>query len=94
MSCGVGPRCSSDSVLLWLWCRPAAVTPIRPLDGEPPYATGVALKKKKINKCFLAQCWKANLKSRCLEGRTPPGALGEGPSCLLQLLGLPVSLGL
>jgi len=36
MSCGVGHRCSSDLVLLWLWCRPAATAPIRPLAWEPP----------------------------------------------------------
>ena len=30
-----------DSVLLWLWCRPAAVALIRPLAWEPPYAAGV-----------------------------------------------------
>ena len=46
MSCSVGHRCSSDPELLWLWCRPAAVAPIRPLAWEPPYALGVALKKK------------------------------------------------
>ena len=27
----IGHRCSSDPVLLWLWCRPAAAVPIRPL---------------------------------------------------------------
>ena len=37
-----------DLVLLWLWCRLAAVAPIGPLFWEPPCATGVALKKKKI----------------------------------------------
>ena len=36
-----------DPALLWLWCRPAAVTPIRPLAWEPPYAVGVALKRQK-----------------------------------------------
>jgi len=30
-----------------LWCRPAAAAPIRPLAWELPYATGVALKRKK-----------------------------------------------
>ena len=25
LSCGVGRRCGMDPVLLWLWCRPAAV---------------------------------------------------------------------
>ena len=31
----------------WLWHRPAAVAPIRPLTWEPPYATEAALKKQK-----------------------------------------------
>ena len=35
-----------DPALLWLWCRPAATAPIRPLTWEPPYAMGEALKKK------------------------------------------------
>ena len=47
MSCGVGGRCNSDPVLLWLWHRPAAVTLIQPLAWELPYASGVTLKKKK-----------------------------------------------
>ena len=34
-----------DLVLLWLWRRLAAIALIRPLAWEPPYATGVALKK-------------------------------------------------
>ena len=29
MICGVGHRCGSDPVLLWLWCRPAATALIR-----------------------------------------------------------------
>ena len=48
MSCGVGHRSSSDPVLLWR--RLAAVTLIRPLAWELPYALGVALKKKKKKK--------------------------------------------
>ena len=47
MSCGVGCRHGSDSALLWLWCRPEATAPIRPLAWELPYAMGVALKKKR-----------------------------------------------
>ena len=39
-----------DLALLWLWCRPAATAPIRPLAWEPPYATGVALKRQKEKK--------------------------------------------
>ena len=34
-------------VLQWLWCRPVATDPIRPLAWEPPYAAGAALKKDK-----------------------------------------------
>ena len=36
-------------MLLWLWCRPAAVALTGPLAWEPPYAMGVALKRKKKN---------------------------------------------
>ena len=39
-----------DLALLWLWCRLVATAPIRPLTGEPPYATEAALEKTKINK--------------------------------------------
>ena len=46
MNCGVGHRHGSDPVLLWLWCRLAAVAPIQPLAWELPYATGVAIKRK------------------------------------------------
>ena len=46
MSCGEGQGCSSDPALLWLWCRPAAVAPIRPQTKEFPYATGAALKRQ------------------------------------------------
>ena len=47
MSCGVGHRHGSDVVLLWLWRRLAAISPIGPLAWESPYAAGAALKKKK-----------------------------------------------
>ena len=52
MSCGVGHRCGSDLVLLWLWHRPTAVALIRPLAWEPPYAAGVAQKWKKKKREF------------------------------------------
>ena len=42
-----------DLVLLWLWCRPAAVAPIRPLAWEIPYATGAPLNKTKRNFFFF-----------------------------------------
>ena len=50
MSCGVGYRCGSDPALLWLWRRPAATAPIRPLAWEPPYAVGAAQEKAKDKK--------------------------------------------
>ena len=43
----IGCRQGLDLALLWLWCRPAATAPIRPLAREPPYAAGVAVKRKK-----------------------------------------------
>ena len=49
MSCSVGHRQGLDLALLWpwLWHRPAAAAPIRPLAWELPYASGVALRRKK-----------------------------------------------
>ena len=47
MSCH---RHSWDLVLLWLWCRPAAVALIRPLAWELLYAKGAALKRQKGQK--------------------------------------------
>ena len=47
MSCGIGCRRGLDLALLCLWYRLAAVALIRHLDWEPPYAMGVALKRKK-----------------------------------------------
>ena len=46
----MGPRRGSDPELLWLWRRPAAIAPIRPLAWEPPYAVGAALEKAKRQK--------------------------------------------
>ena len=54
VSCGVGLRCGLDLMLLWLWCRPAAVALIGPLAWESPCSTGVALEsgeKKKKSCC-------------------------------------------
>jgi len=58
VSCGVGFRCGSDPALLWLWRRPAATAPIRPLAWEPPFAVGAAQEmaerqKNKIKKDLL-----------------------------------------
>ena len=40
-------NCGLDLALLWLWRRPAATAPIRPITWEPPCATGVTLKRQK-----------------------------------------------
>ena len=45
-------RGGSDPLLPWLWCRPAAAAPIRPLAWEPPYAVAAAVKREK--KCTEA----------------------------------------
>jgi len=50
VSCGVGCRGGSDPGLLWLWRRPVAAAPIRPLAWEPPYAMGVAPEMGKKDK--------------------------------------------
>ena len=47
MSCGVGRRRGSDPALLWLWCRPLATAPIRPLAWGSPHAAGMAIKIQK-----------------------------------------------
>ena len=50
MSCGVGCRLGLAPALLWLWHRPKAIAPIRPLAWESPYAAAVALEKAKRQK--------------------------------------------
>ena len=56
MSCGVGCRCGLDLMLLWLWCRKAAIALIGPLALEPPYAVGMALKSEKKNEKDFFSC--------------------------------------
>ena len=57
MSCGVGRRYGSTLMLLWLWCRLAATSPIRSLAWELPCAMGVPLKRQKIkNKKIFGIC--------------------------------------
>ena len=46
MSQGIVRRLSLDPKLLWLWHRPAAIAPIRPLAWEPPYAMDAGFKKQ------------------------------------------------
>ena len=62
MSCGVGRRRGSDLVLLWLWRRPAAAPPIRPLAWELPRGTGVALKGRREGR---KEGWIDTLRSPC-----------------------------
>ena len=50
MGRGVGHKRGSDWASLWLWCRLAAVAPIRPLAWEPPYAGGASLKRQQLKK--------------------------------------------
>ena len=50
MSCGLGRRHGLDPALLWLWWRLASIALIRPLAWEPPYTTGVVLKRLKKKK--------------------------------------------
>ena len=51
----VGPRRGLDLALLWLWRRPAATAPTRPLAWEPPYAAAAALKRQKKRKNSVPQ---------------------------------------
>ena len=50
LSYGVGHRRGLDMVLLWLWCRLAAVGPIQSLAWQLPYVVGATLKKTKKKK--------------------------------------------
>ena len=50
MNCGVGRRHGWDPVLLWLWCRLAAIAPIEPLAWEPPCAVGVDLQNNQVQR--------------------------------------------
>ena len=44
MSYGIGHRRGLDLMLLWLWCRPEATAPVRPLAWELSYAAPAAVK--------------------------------------------------
>ena len=51
VSCGVGGRRGLDLALLWLWCRLAAVAPIRPLAwASTCHRCGPKKSKKKKKK--------------------------------------------
>ena len=57
MTCGVDHRPCLDPVLLWLWRRLVATTPIRPLAWEPPYAADAALEKRQKDKKEKKKRW-------------------------------------
>ena len=46
-----------DLAWLWLWCRPEAVAPIRPLAWEPPYAAEAAQEMAKRPKKEERKKW-------------------------------------
>ena len=77
VSCGVGRRYGLDRSLLWLWRRPAATAPIRPLAWEPPYASGAALKgqktkiKNKVSLISRQECWDYFCSLRVIEHFVP-----------------------
>ena len=78
MSCGEGRRLSSDLMLLWLWCRPAAAALIRPLAGEPPCAVGVALKRQEKKKKVQLRILKnVNIKGFNLINNKPVQTAGK-----------------
>jgi len=53
---------NSDPDVLWLWCRPAAATPVRSLAQELPHAAGSALiRKKKKKKEKKRKVWTTQL---------------------------------
>ena len=53
-------RWVKDPALLWLWHRPEATAPIRPLAWEPPYAAGSGPKKDKKKKKSRYRCFAGN----------------------------------
>ena len=66
------PQWVEDSILPWLWRKPAAATPIRPLTLDLPYATGVALKRKKVK----------NKIKYCIHGRNRVSFFVKSKLCL------------
>ena len=84
VSCGAGRRKCSNLVLLWLQCRLTAVTPIRLLVWEPPWAAGAAQKGKKKKKKNLLE---THSHSRLWE-EEPSEQVHLPPSQHLSLLGL------
>ena len=83
-------------LLLWLWRRPTATAPIRPLAWEPPYATGAALKgqktkNKQTNKTFPPLGWEYFAGMSYTGPSAPQWELKKVPciSCLLFSVSCP-----
>ena len=68
MSCGVGHRCGSDPVLLWLWCTLATLALIPSLGI--PYAAPLALERAKKKKGSLNEPCKHYGKERSKSQKT------------------------
>ena len=49
------PQWVKDPAFLWLWRRPAAIAPIRPLAWKLPYAIDAALKKIKMSESIYSK---------------------------------------
>ena len=82
MSSGVGHRRGSDPTWLWLWCRPVAKTPIRPLAWEPPHAVGAALEKARRQKQKQKQKQTPKIKSKDTQAES---GIGSSPLISLSL---------
>ena len=74
MNCAVGHRFDLDPKLLWLWlwCRPAATAPTRPLAWKPPYASGDDLKSKVLITSFKVDAFAGGGGFRNLIQLNPP----------------------
>ena len=79
MSCGVGCRLGSDPMLPWPGIGQRNTALIGPLAWEPPYATGVALKKIKIKKWTWIR-YKCTVQTL---GQPPPQKKNSKKFCLL-----------
>ena len=71
MSCGVSCRRGLDATLLWLWRRPVATAPVRPLAWEPPHAEGAAQEVAKRQK-KQKQTKKTTMYKKCYDSLQEP----------------------
>ena len=95
LSCDVSRKHNLYPALLWLGCRPAAAVPMWPLAWEIPYATGVALKSKKLGVPVVVQqkwIWQGTMRLQVrvrslalLSGLRIPRCCGSEVAWQLQL---------